>query len=161
MPPRKADSLKELSGTTRRDRKTRRDPTARLLKTPPPPSGLSHSAVATWRTLAGALTAAGVLTGLDLEMLRLLVQALATERDMATLIETEGVTIATGDGGRKAHPALRAGSEARTVAVRLMVQFGMSPASRQSVDRAPAPPDPNSPWAQLARLQSGRGVRAG
>ena len=40
-----------------------------------------------------------------------------------------------GSGGSKAHPALKVADAARTVAVRLFTEFGLTPASRQRVDR--------------------------
>jgi P27 family predicted phage terminase small subunit len=80
-----------------------------------------------------------MLTAMDLPMLRLLAEAQATEREMVSVLEREGLTIAAGSGGRKAHPALRAGAAARTTAIRLLEAFGMPPASRQRVDQAPLP----------------------
>jgi P27 family predicted phage terminase small subunit len=156
LPPRQADSVKATRGTIRPDRAARRDPTARLVAAPRSPAGLSPAAARAWRSLARELVAAGVLSAMDLPMLRLLAEALATEREMGAVLAAEGLTIAAGSGGRKAHPALRAGADARTTAIRLLEAFGMSPASRQRVDQAPPAREADGPWARLRALQAGR-----
>jgi P27 family predicted phage terminase small subunit len=139
----------------------RRDPTARLAATPRPPAGLSSGARAIWRTLARDLVAAGLLTTLDLPLLRLLVEAIEVERTMAALLVAEGLTIAAGSGGRKAHPAIRAGAGARATVIRLADAFGMSPTARQRVEMAPpgrnARSDTSARWAQFRALQGGKG----
>jgi phage terminase small subunit len=77
---------------------------------------------------------------MDLPMLRLLAEALAIEREMASVLQREGLTTAARSGGRKAHPALRAGAAARTTAIRLLEASGMPPASRpRGTKRRPCP----------------------
>ena len=159
MPKRKSDTLKLISGTSRRDRLPRSDPSLRLTEPPPPPSHLSERAAAEWNRLAQELVAAGVLTGGDLRSLELLAETLALEAEMRTLIAAEGATIpsASGDGGRKGHPALKIATDARAQAIRLLEGFGMTPSSRQRVDRgAPAAPCADSPWARLRELQGAK-----
>ncbi|MBV8589794.1 MAG: phage terminase small subunit P27 family [Acetobacteraceae bacterium] len=159
MPQRKSDTLKLISGTSRRDRLPRSDPTLRLTEPPAPPSHLSERAAAEWNRLAQELVAAGVLTGGDLRSLELLAETLALEAEMRTLIAAEGATIPSGEGGRKGHPALKIATDARAQAIRLLEGFGMTPSSRQRVDRcAPAATSADSPWTRLRELQ---GAKAG
>ena len=99
----------------------------------------------------------GIICELDLDALRLLVEALDLARQMDELVRVEGVTVAAGSGGRKAHPAIKAGAAARATALRLLSEFGATPASRARVDPAPSPPTPGDPWARLRALQGGKG----
>lgn len=156
MPPRKSDTLKLIAGTGRRDRQPRMDPTTRLAKAPRPPASLSPRAAAEWREMAPVLVAAGLLTSADLRLLAMLSETLAMEAELRDLVRTEGVTIPAAEGaGRKGHPALKAILETRAQGLRMLEAFGMSPASRQRVDPAPAGRDDNSPFARLKALQRG------
>ncbi len=158
MPLRTSDGLKLIRGTGRRDRDGRHDPTARLAKAPRPPGHLSPRAAAEWRHLARELVETGVLTGADLRALELLAETLALEADMRAIVAREGATIAGAEGGRKGHPALKIGAEARSQAIRLLEAFGLTPASRQRVDQAPAPRTAeNGPYARMQALQAGGG----
>jgi P27 family predicted phage terminase small subunit len=157
MPQRRPDALKVVSGTARRDRLPRSDPSGRLLKPPRPPAHVSELAASEWRRLAADLVESRVLATGDLRGLELLCQALVLESEMRSIIAAEGATISTAEGGRKAHPALKAAMEARAQAIRLMQEFGLTPSSRQRVDRSAVPAaSDTSPWARLKALQGAK-----
>ena len=163
MPQRIGDGLKQVRGTARRDRKPH-DTTVRLVRPPRPPAHLSQRAAAEWRYLAHELVQAGILTGADLRALELLAETLAMEGEMRAVIAAEGATIPAAEGGRKGHPALKIATEARSQAIRLLEAFGLTPVSRQRVDRAPQPVRDEAEaflangWRALRGLQAGNGA---
>ncbi|WP_254609085.1 P27 family phage terminase small subunit [Burkholderia lata] len=65
---------------------------------------------------------------------------------MRETLNREGLTIVTGSGGSKAHPALRALSDACAQAARLFDAFGLSPRGQQVIDTPPPSPVEN-PYA--------------
>lgn len=136
-PPRKPHRLKLLTGTARPDRQPKQDPATRLLEAPPPPAHLSKRAAAEWRRVGPAVVAIGTLSGADLRAFELLAQTLATESEARELLDRDGMTTATADGGMKPHPALRTMETARTQARALLADFGLTPKGRQGVDTAP------------------------
>ena len=127
------------------------------MRPPRPPTHLSQRAAAEWKRLTQELVANGVLTGADLRALELLAETLALEAELRGLIAAEGATIPSGEGGRKGHPALKTAPEARAQAIRLLEGFGMTPTSRQRVDRSIGSVNPDtSPWAKLKKLQAAK-----
>ncbi|ABK08072.1 MULTISPECIES: phage terminase small subunit P27 family [Burkholderia cepacia complex] len=147
--PRKSNATKALTGTLRGDRL--KGVAAEQLDTaPPPPDSLSLRAVIEWQRVAPLVVSLGLLTASDLRALELLAETLATEAQLRETLDREGLTIATGTGGSKAHPALRALSDARAQASRLLDAFGLSPRGRQAID-APPPLPPDNPYAAFVK----------
>ncbi len=134
---RKSTHTKLVTGTLRPDRQPRADVAARLTTPPKPPAQLGPRAAAEWRRIAPAAIAIGTLTGADLRTFELLAQTLATESETRETLTAEGLSVGTADGGRKAHPALKAMEVARAQAARLLAEFGLSPKARQGVDVLP------------------------
>lgn len=135
-------SRKQLSGTDRPD-KNRKGirPGQALKEAPPPPGTLSEIARTAWEDLAAETVALGVLTTADLPMLALLAETSATVSELEHTIRSEGFTVETGAGGKKAHPALKALETTRGAVTRLLKEFGLSPLSRKFVEKAPAASD--------------------
>jgi P27 family predicted phage terminase small subunit len=81
----------------------------------------------------------------DLRGFELLCVTLASETEAREMLQREGLTVPTADGGRKPHPAVRVAETARAQAARLLDAFGLTPQGRQSIDvaplRAPSPAD--------------------
>lgn len=138
MNPRKSNARKYVSGTARNDRAAQL-PGEALDKCPPPPTHLSPRGKVEWKRLAPAIHAIGTLRTVDLFALELLAETLATASDAAAVIRAEGMTSKTADGNAKGHPATKILETARAQASRLMIEFGLTPRSRGSVDAAPAP----------------------
>lgn len=84
----------------------------------------------------------GTLTQADLRAFELLAVTLAAEAEAREVIQREGLTVLTADGGRKPHPAVRIAETARAQAARLLSGFGLCPKGRQSLDPPPPPPGP-------------------
>lgn len=148
MPTKKANSKKRLAGTERRDRK-KSSAGARLARCPSAPAHLSERARLEWKQLAPIAHENGYLGRSDLRAFELLAEALATESEMRAVIAREGITVFGGSGGQKAHPALKAMETARNQATRLLIEFGMTPRSRGSVDPVPQE-TPRNPFQSLS-----------
>ncbi|WP_232429876.1 phage terminase small subunit P27 family [Burkholderia ubonensis] len=118
-----------------------------LTVAPPPPDGMSSRAAAEWDRVAPLVVSLGLLNASDLRALELLAETLATEAQLRETLDREGLTIATGTGGSKAHPAL---SDARAQAARLLDAFGLSPRGRQAID-APPPLPAENPYAAFVK----------
>lgn len=147
--PQKSNAAKALSGTLRADR-LKGITTDQLTVAPPPPPGMSSRAAAEWVRVAPLVVSLGLLSASDLRALELLAETLATEAQLRETLDREGLTIATGTGGSKAHPALRALSDARAQAARLLDAFGLSPRGRQAID-APPPMPADNPYAAFVK----------
>jgi P27 family predicted phage terminase small subunit len=142
---RKSNAKKHFLGTVRDDRAARLAG-EQLQKSPPPPDHLSVGAAIQWKRVAPTIHALGTLRLADLTALELLCSTLSTAADAAAVVEREGMTISTDSGGVKTHPAVKLLEVARAQAQRLLVEFGLSPRSRGSVDTAPAPGESRRPW---------------
>jgi len=151
---RKSTHTKLVTGTLRADRQPRADVAARLTIPPKPPAQLGPRAAGEWRRVARAAAGIGTLTTADLRALELLAQTLATEGEAQQVLTAEGLTVATADGGRKAHPALKAMEVARAQAARLLAEFGLSPKARQGVDVLP--PRAANPFSRIGVAGHGR-----
>ena len=154
--PRKTTALKRLQGTARADRVPKVDYARRLDQPPPAPATLAAAAVLHWNRIAAATVGLGVLTEADLSLLELLSNTLAAEAEARTALTRDGLTTAAGSGGTKKHPAAAVAETARSQALAMMREFGLTPRARQSVDRAPASgvnpfsrDGEASPWAEF------------
>lgn len=141
MPARKAQATKAFLGTDQPCRRPK--PTFQpLTEVPEPPHYLTANAVPEWERIAPQAAAVGMAAA-DIRALALLCETLATEHALQALIESEGVTVESGSGARKAHPALAALAQARQQAANLMTAFGLNPKARQAL---PAPTSGRKPW---------------
>ncbi|MFP3506525.1 phage terminase small subunit P27 family [Burkholderia sp. SIMBA_062] len=147
--PRKSNTTKALSRTLRADR-LKGIAAEQLDEAPPPPDGVSYRAATEWTRVAPLVMSLGLLTASDLRALELLAETLATEAQLRETLDREGLTIATGSGESKAHPALRALSDARAQSARLLDAFGLSPRERQAID-APPPLPAENPYAAFVK----------
>jgi P27 family predicted phage terminase small subunit len=147
--PRRSTREKTLTGTLRADRELKTDFTERLTEPPPPPEQLAPDAAEIWNTIAAAAVGIGTLTAADLPLLGLLVSTMNAEATARATLATEGMTITAGSGGLKKHPAAAIAEAARSQALQMLKEFGLSPKARQSVDTAsPADRAPN-PFAEF------------
>ncbi|HLY57762.1 MAG TPA: phage terminase small subunit P27 family [Stellaceae bacterium] len=142
MAVRKARRLKLIAGTDRADRAPRDDPATPDSRPPKPPKTLSYDAKLEWRKLAPAAFKVGTLRAPDVRGFELLCETLARARRAQALIDAEGMTVSTGEGGMKTHPAVRILEVATAQAAQLLRDFGLTPKGRQGVDATP-PKGPN------------------
>jgi len=104
---------------------------------PKPPTWLSKAARVEWRRLAPIAYNLGSLKVATLRSFGLLCEALGAEALARRAIEKEGLTITAGNGGQKAHPALKVAEAARKEAAGLLRDFGMRPVSSAIGFQAP------------------------
>jgi P27 family predicted phage terminase small subunit len=154
--PRKPESGKKLSGTSRQDRKIKPAPVGdRLLpETLKPPKTLSRSARAEWKVLAPRVAALGLLTTTTVRTFQLLCETLGTIREAEALVAKDGFTILTKDGGQKKNPTVSIMETARAQARQLFAEFGLSPRSRQNVATA-SPLSSTNPFAKFRSPEPG------
>lgn len=135
---RKSTDAKKLSGTLR---KGRMPPSTfgRLRAVPSAPTRLSRMARAHWERVGALAVGAGVLTGRDLAALELVAEALETVERATRTLRREGLVLRSGKA-RKAHPALGALRDARSIALRCLIELALTPRSRGSVDAPITPP---------------------
>jgi P27 family predicted phage terminase small subunit len=106
-------------------------------RAPTAPAWLPDEAKREWRRVARLLTATRVLAESDLSALALYCEAYARYR--AALDEITGkdgkltLTVDTGTGSIKAHPALTIMNQAQGQMRAILVEFGMTPSSRTRV----------------------------
>ncbi|HJV88379.1 MAG TPA: phage terminase small subunit P27 family [Noviherbaspirillum sp.] len=142
-------------GHAKRGRKSNHQVVAPLSVTPAPPLHLSSRAQDEWNRIVPAAMAIGTFTHADLRAMELLCDALATIAELSDAVRDEGYTLPTADGGRKGNPLLRAISEQRSHAMKLLASFGLTPLGRMSVDVKPERSQDN-PFLALM-LKSSRG----
>ena len=100
---------------------------------------MTKEAAAEWKRLAPKAHKLGTLTTVDLVAFELLVNTLAMEVSARQTLADEGLTVVAANGGEKSHPAISVMTSARSAAIRMLGDFGLTPRGRMSVE--PAPPD--------------------
>jgi phage terminase small subunit len=116
---RKPDAVKELEGTSRKDRRMEGAPQLPSVLVPPPPKGMKQKERAAWLELAPQIDALGVYAVSDRTALRLLCKCLAMVDDAETAESPTALV-------RMAQ-----------VAAGLLQRFGLDPASRSKVAATP------------------------
>jgi P27 family predicted phage terminase small subunit len=123
--------LKILSGS-RPDRVNASEP-ALPASRPEPPDYLDEVAAAKWLELVETAEAMGTLTQAEGEAIVIYAQAFSRKRSAEKDIAVGGVTTTCGTGGLKPHPALGVIRDAEATMMRLLSEFGFTPASRSKV----------------------------
>lgn len=134
--PRTAATIKAAQGTLRNHRQDTLTAADALTETPPPPGHLSDAAQTEWTRLAPLVVELGTMSRADLRAFELLAATLATASDAEAIVKREGMTMPTGGGGVRSHPAVKVMETARAQAVRLLEQFGLTPKARNYVGQA-------------------------
>jgi len=135
--PRTPERLKKLRGTNRADRDKPPAAGERIVAVPEAPDSLSHGARTEWKALAPILVEIGTLCQADLRALTQLCETLSAQVELQAIVAKEGFLIKTGGDGFKANPAQKFLETARTQAMRLYSEFGITPRSRASVSQVP------------------------
>jgi len=129
--PRKPNSLKELQGTARADRK--RSSIADVEGMPKCPTGLSEQAVRIWRSLGPKLHELGLLAGIDASMFAIYCQTCADWLQITRHLNRLGPLkwySVTKSGYRRMIPELQVRDRAFQVLLKLGTRFGLDPSSR-------------------------------
>jgi P27 family predicted phage terminase small subunit len=164
-PARKPTELKELEGTTRKDRTNVREPRPLLLgSADPPPAWLrGRAARLGWREALPMLTGMRVATIADRVAVGLLCEAFGRWLDARTALAKRGSTTYTtetesGSVMHREFPEVGQVERAWKQVLEAAKEFGMTPASRSKVNAvqagsakpAPSDLDPFEAWQQRA-----------
>lgn len=151
--PPKPRELKAIQGTLRPDRET---PDAmapeKMEGVPVPPVDLDEVGQTTWVATATQLHTLGILSGLDLAMLKeYCYQISIMERAKVELKSSLTTTITNKGGGsyEVKSPYIAIYNEALTHANRLAQQYGLTPSSRQKISANPKKDETKDPWTEL------------
>jgi len=135
-------ALKVLHGNPGRRPLNAREPKPKV-GLPPCPSSLKGTARLAWRQMAKMLRDAGIGTVLDRNAMILLVDAWETYVSATTTLRQSGLLVKSPTGYPMQNPLLAVANRAHEQIVRLLAEFGMTPASRTRVHvELPQAPDP-------------------
>lgn len=151
--PRKTTEQKEMQGTLRKSRELENPMQPDKLEgVPVPPVDLDEVGQTTWLATATQLHALGILSGLDLAMLKeYCYQISIMERAKVELKSGLVITITNKGGGsyEVKSPYIAIYNEALTHANRLAQQYGLTPSSRQKITANPKQEEKKDPWSEL------------
>ncbi len=128
----KPTRLKVIGGTYRADRHGNvrgAEPMPRRGR-PQCPSWLSGEAKSKWRKIVPELDRLGLLTVIDGDCLAAYCEAWAEFRSATETLAADGYTVATGNGGVKAHPAVARQRSAWKAMREFASLYGLDPSSR-------------------------------
>jgi P27 family predicted phage terminase small subunit len=153
--PRKTDEEKALKGTLQPSR--RLEPSVKLAKLTDfalPPAGLPEVGRQEWLRVMQLLQPLGVLTDVDLSLLKSYCQHVATMELAAEELNKPGgyLTMMTNKGGGSypiKSPWVGIYNEASDRANKLGQQFGFTPSSRTKIVAPTDKDKPADPWAEL------------
>lgn len=152
-PKPKPTAVLKLSGAYRADRHADAHPEPPV-SAPERPAHLQGEALAEWDRITGQLVALGIVSRIDRAALAGYCSAWGRMVAAEATIAAEGLTIATGEGMVRQHPAVRIAVEAASEVRRFAAEFGMTPSSRRNV-KASADDDGLGTLAQFARAAGG------
>ena len=138
------EHLKVVKGTSR---KGRQNPTAPVYKNdiPPAPDHLSRDALIEWGRVSNDLYALGLLTKMDRAALAAYCQAYGRWVDAEGQLAISGFTIETTNGNVIQHPLVGIANQAMEHMRKFLIEFGLTPASRNKVSAKSEKKDA-SPW---------------
>lgn len=111
---------------------------------PDPPDGLDAEELAKWKSLAARVLGSRIISEDDEEGLEALARTYVRVRRLERQIKKEGFTIRTTYGNIKANPACRILRDQSIQLRSWLAHFGLTPASRATVQAAPRGQDPRA-----------------
>lgn len=134
--PPKPTSQKALGGTLQPSRTNPNEPTPDVYL-PTPPDWLSPKAKAYWAEIGNVLLAMKLCTVADGPAMQLLTESLAEWAEARQLVHTHGMTYdCITEGGQvmvRPRPEVAQASDAMKRSLRMLTEFGLTPASRGKV----------------------------
>ena len=150
--PLKPTALKRLGGTLQPSRTNAHEPTSAVLL-PTPPAWLSRRAKQYWGEIGAVLLSMKLCTAADGPALMLLTETLAEWGEARQAVNTRGLTYntTTVSGGtmRRPNPEVTIAADAMKRALRMLTEFGLSPASRGKVSAIGEEEEENDAFAQM------------
>ena len=155
--PLKPTVLKALGGTLQPSRTNAHEPTPQVLL-PTPPDWLSERAKQYWAEVGAVLLAMKLCTAADGPALMLLTETLAEWAEARQAVHLLGLVYEMQtEGGqtmRRPNPEVAIASDAMKRSLRMLTEFGLTPASRGKVS-ALGDGDGNDPFAEMMRNMQG------
>lgn len=149
--PRKPKELKIIEGTFRKDREPKNRPSFKSGIQHTAPSWLDAQGRREWRKIIGEIRAIGMGKTVDATALALYCDAVSRYRRLRELVETEGDSVPTVNGGVQRNPNSVAMREAAEYIHKAGQQFGFTPASRSKVDLS-GPKDAEKPKSEIDKI---------
>jgi len=143
----KPTHLKIVSGTDQPCRMNPDEPKPKKDKVKMPP-GLTPKAQKQWKYIVKELVDCGVMTNLDVHALRLYCEAWARYSDAAELLQKSSLITKTPNGLLMQNPVIPIMNKAFEQMMRILPEFGATPASRTKVSRVETEKDAD-PWDAL------------
>lgn len=128
--------LKLLMGNPGKRPLPKHEPLARV-KTPPAPAFLSARAKREWTRTGRQLLEVGIVTELDRMALAGLIQSYMRWVEAQEGLAQTGLLIRGKDGLPRVNPLLKVSRDSQTEYTRLLLEFGLTPASRSRVSVEP------------------------
>lgn len=123
------------------------------------PEHLDQVARDEWSRMIPILESMGILSEDSGPALSAYCAAFSRYREAEALIRAEGIVIPTARGGRVAHPATRVSRDAAHTMLKVLSEFGCTPASRRGANVRP-PQEPDELDEFLAKAPAQRQRRA-
>ena len=150
--PLKPTVLKKLGGTLQPSRTNANEPTLATFL-PIPPTWLSKQAKQYWGEIGAVLLGMKLCTAADGPALMLLTETMAEWAEARQAVHTRGLTYdtTTVSGGtmRRPNPEVAIAADAMKRALRMLTEFGLSPASRGKVSALGEEEEENDAFAQM------------
>ncbi|AWM34190.1 phage terminase small subunit P27 family [Hymenobacter nivis] len=155
--PLKPTALKRLGGTLQLCRTNAHEPVSAVLL-PTPPAWLSDKARQYWAEIGAVLLDMKLCTVADGPALQLLTETLAEWAEARQAVHTKGLVyetkMVTGDIMQRPVPEVAIASDAMKRSLRMLAEFGLTPASRGKVS-ALGDDDGLDPFAQMLEDMKG------
>lgn len=134
---RKPTALKQLAGNPGKGKLNEHEPEPELVL-PPAPANLAEVGRAKWDEMSLLLFNQGVMTEMDQEMLHLFCQDYEMYVDaVKNMKDFGGPVVKTDKGNPIQNPYLSVANQCKERMIKILLEFGMSPASRSRVTAAP------------------------
>ncbi len=157
--PPKPTALKQLGNTLQPSRTNAHEPVPDVCL-PEMPDWISDKAAQYWNTIGPLLLNMRVVTAGDGTALSLLVETLAEWQEARQQVHENGLTYATttesGSEIHRPYPQVAIASDAMKRALRMMTEFGLTPASRSKVSALGGEKD-SDPLDGIMRGLNGKG----
>lgn len=148
--PRKPKAVKQAQGTYRKDR----DQELRLAEgIPQPPGYLSPQALVHWDRMIEITRDARTLTKADGDGIAMLCVAFEEWKAADIIVRDEGEVVTSDKGGVYQHPAVGIRTNAWKKIVRMLREFGLTPAARAGMKMAAGAQEENPIAAALKEMR--------
>jgi P27 family predicted phage terminase small subunit len=126
--------IRILKGNPRQHALPKHEPKPKEIeKAPKAPSHLSELAVVEWKRVCGILSKVRVITEADLQALAIYCASYAQYVEATEKLREEGMTYIDNHGFPKINPYFNIARQILPEIIKLMMQFGLTPASRPKI----------------------------